>query len=203
MSLVSSEQSLISLMIGFFLAGFIGSWHCAIMCGPMSCFLTSKKQLLSYQVGRLISYVLAGAFSGWVSQFLLNSYSWLKYISVITITILLVINFFGSEKKFHLSSTFGKYFIRYRENTLLLGFLTVLLPCGWLYTFILSAMAARSALGGALVMFSFYLSTVPALSAGQILMKKLIEKNNLNKQKIASIVLLCSSLFSLWSFLLH
>ena len=97
---LSFDASLITLMFGFFTAGFIGSWHCAVMCGPMSCYLTSNKQLLSYQLGRLLSYVLAGGTAGWLSQFLLHSYEWLKYISVIIISILLIFNFFQSKKNY-------------------------------------------------------------------------------------------------------
>lgn len=198
----SLDMSLLTLMVGFFSAGFLGSWHCAVMCGPMSCFLTSKKQLWSYQMGRLLSYVLAGAMAGGVSQFLVQSYIWLKYVSIVLISFLLIFNFLDS-RKIQGPVFLSRYFFRHKENTFLLGFLTVFLPCGWLYTFILSALAARSVLGGALVMFSFYLSTVPALSIAQVLMKKLIDQNDYRRQKIASIVLLGSSLLSLWAFLAH
>lgn len=45
----------------------------------------------------------------------------------------------------------------------LLGLLTPALPCGYLYAFVLSAAGTGSALGGVLLMFAFWLGTLPAL----------------------------------------
>jgi sulfite exporter TauE/SafE len=45
----------------------------------------------------------------------------------------------------------------------LVGALTALLPCGWLYIFALVAAGTASGTGGALVMFAFWLGTVPIL----------------------------------------
>jgi len=74
------------------------------------------------------------------------------------------------------------------------------LPCGWLWTFVVSAAATRSAYAGALVMFIFWCSTVPALTTAQIVIKKMIEKAPLKTQQISSIVLLFASLYSLATF---
>jgi sulfite exporter TauE/SafE len=43
------------------------------------------------------------------------------------------------------------------------GLLTTLLPCGWLYTFVVTAGGTGSALDGAGVMIAFWLGTVPIL----------------------------------------
>lgn len=45
------------------------------------------------------------------------------------------------------------------------GLLTTLLPCGWLYAFVVTAAAAGSAAGGALVMLAFWAGTVPMMAA--------------------------------------
>ncbi len=45
------------------------------------------------------------------------------------------------------------------------GLLTTLLPCGWLYLFALIAAGTGSLLLGPVVMFAFWLGTVPALTA--------------------------------------
>jgi len=50
-----------------------------------------------------------------------------------------------------------------RARVLLLGALTPLLPCGWLWLFAASAAGTGSALGGGLVMATFWAGTVPAL----------------------------------------
>lgn len=44
-----------------------------------------------------------------------------------------------------------------------LGLASVLLPCGWLYGFVVLAAGTGSAGGGALLMLAFWLGTVPAL----------------------------------------
>lgn len=50
-----------------------------------------------------------------------------------------------------------------RARPLLLGLLTPLLPCGWLWLFVASAAGAGGPLRGAAVMAAFWLGTVPAL----------------------------------------
>jgi hypothetical protein len=44
-----------------------------------------------------------------------------------------------------------------------MGLLTTLLPCGWLYTFVVAAGGSGSPLKGALVMAIFWLGTVPMM----------------------------------------
>jgi hypothetical protein len=48
---------------------------------------------------------------------------------------------------------------------LLVGLLTTLLPCGWLYTFVVVAGSTGTALAGATVMIAFWIGTVPMLLA--------------------------------------
>ena len=43
------------------------------------------------------------------------------------------------------------------------GLVTTLLPCGWLYAFVVTAAAAGSATGGAQVMLVFWLGTLPVM----------------------------------------
>jgi len=45
----------------------------------------------------------------------------------------------------------------------LLGAATALLPCGWLYAFVVAAAGSGSAARGALVLLAFFLGTVPLL----------------------------------------
>ncbi len=51
------------------------------------------------------------------------------------------------------------------ERALVLGLVTTLLPCGWLYAFVATAAGTGSPGSGALVMAVFWLGTVPALAA--------------------------------------
>lgn len=198
-----SDSSFLTLIAGFFTAGFLGSWHCGVMCGPSACFMAEKKQLLPYQVGRLISYASAGAFSGYISQFLTTSYEWLKYVSVGACCALLIFMFLTQNKKIATPERVSQFYFKNINSGFLMGLTTVLLPCGWLYSFIVSALAARSAIAGAIVMTVFWASSLPALSVAQLLMKKLINKNDQQKQRISSFVLLVASLYSFLMFLSH
>jgi hypothetical protein len=49
-------------------------------------------------------------------------------------------------------------------KSLTIGALSVLLPCGWLYLFVVTASATARPITGMLVMAAFWLGTVPALS---------------------------------------
>jgi sulfite exporter TauE/SafE len=198
-----SDTGFLTLVAGFFTAGFLGSWHCGVMCGPTACFMASKKELLPYQMGRMISYTTAGALAGFLSQFLTESYEWLKYVSVAVCGTLLIYMYITQYKKISVPSGLAKYYFNKNNSGFMMGIMTVFLPCGWLYSFILSATSARSAPAGAFVMFIFWLSSIPALSVAQVMMAKLIDKNDSQRQKISSLVLLLASLYSFSMFLLH
>jgi hypothetical protein len=68
------------------------------------------------------------------------------------------------------SKWLAKVFETWRERppvlrALVLGLLTALLPCGWLWAFLVTAAGMASTGGGAVVMAAFFLGTVPALLA--------------------------------------
>lgn len=48
-------------------------------------------------------------------------------------------------------------------RALVIGLLTTLLPCGWLYAFVVTAAGSGGALQGALVMATFWVGTLPVL----------------------------------------
>jgi uncharacterized protein len=50
-----------------------------------------------------------------------------------------------------------------QRRALLVGAVSAVLPCGWLYAFVISAAGAGSPAAGAAVMAAFWLGTVPAL----------------------------------------
>jgi sulfite exporter TauE/SafE len=66
------------------------------------------------------------------------------------------------------SSAFASALVRIRpksaaKRSYLIGTLTGLLPCGWLWAFVIAAAGTASVTGGAAVMFAFWLGTVPAM----------------------------------------
>jgi uncharacterized protein len=65
-------------------------------------------------------------------------------------------------------SLFSSALVRIRPKTaarrsFLIGTLTGLLPCGWLWAFVIAAAGTGSPLFGAATMFAFWLGTVPAM----------------------------------------
>ena len=60
-----------------------------------------------------------------------------------------------------------------RWRPFLLGLASALLPCGWLYAFVISAAGAASAWGGAMIMLAFWFGTVPALLGAAVLVQRL------------------------------
>lgn len=63
-----------------------------------------------------------------------------------------------------------------------IGLLTSLMPCGWLYVFVIAASSTQSLIFAPLIMFAFWVGTVPVLAAlglsSSFLMKKLRSKAN-------------------------
>lgn len=82
----------------------------------------------------------------------------------------------------------------------LIGLLTVFLPCGWLYTYVLAAVASKSAFAGALIMLLFFLGGLPALLAMPWMIKKTIERSTLRQKKIASGILILAGIYNIISF---
>lgn len=190
----------LTYMISIFVAGFLGSWHCGFMCGPIACYYAEQKKLWTYQIGRMISYTILGIFSGSISQFLFKSENkWVRYAAIALIFVGLVYGFFFNEKiKF---SGQAKWFFKFRNSSFWMGLLTVLLPCGWLYSFVFAAAATQSVYAGALVMWIFWLSTLPSLTIGQVMLSRMIEKTNARTRWVSRVVLLLASVYSLVLFL--
>jgi sulfite exporter TauE/SafE len=55
------------------------------------------------------------------------------------------------------------------------GLISALLPCGWLHTFVLGAVATQSPWIGALYLFLFWAGTLPALSLAPLAASRLFQ----------------------------
>ena len=188
------------------------------MCGPIVLnFADRKSNLLFYQLGRMTAYSIAGAIVGAFGETVLGPSRpvWLSGISLGLIGILLLINGYRAfmNKPLHLpvpkfltqlSMTLWKSL---RVSSLpkataagIAGILTVLLPCGHLYSFLLGAVATGSAFKGAIFMFSFWLGSTPLLSFSGAWMQMLLRPKIANGQRWAGILLICAGLVSVLAF---
>lgn len=145
---------------------FLGSLHCAGMCGAISALNPNRKSQFLYQSGRLISYMLLGFGSGLLGhRFYINIERHQDYISAVIILILgAMILFFGDFGPW-LSKTVWKL-IPTRSLTLrhlLLGLANGLLPCHFLYGFLTISAASGKPGVGSLIMTMLWLGSSPAL----------------------------------------
>lgn len=170
--------------------GFLGSFHCIGMCGPIALALpvhhysTLRKYLAIalYNGGRLLTYSLLGLLFGMLGQsFFIGGFQ--QAVSVCIGLLLLVsvifprmamfqtprfamVNGFVSRLKHTLGSLFQKRGLRFLFLT---GVLNGLLPCGMVYLAIAGAVATGNYVKGAEFMFFFGAGTVPAMFAVAVL----------------------------------
>jgi uncharacterized protein len=204
--------------VGVFVAGFIGSPHCVAMCGPLVfSFARDKRSLALYQIGRMFTYVLAGVVFGAAGNTILTRLNnpLVASLAIGTFTLLLVVLGirFWRREPLHLTmppliskatlSLLRVLRIQRAPNFLIsfvAGATTVLLPCGHLYSFLIGAAATGSALGGAIFMFAFWLSTVPALALSPMIARRVFNTQFLKAPRLAGALLIASGLISLASF---
>ena len=169
---------------------FLGSFgHCIGMCGgivlaystikiePASSKVSKTIAHLLYNFGRVLTYTVLGALFGaigGVATFSNTANGTLLIIAGIAM-ILAGLSLMGKIKFLTLiehsisSSNFYKQsfqkILHSKSNVsfFILGMLNGLLPCGFVYFFAITAASTASPLYGALVMFIFGVSTIPAM----------------------------------------
>ncbi|WGS82267.1 MAG: sulfite exporter TauE/SafE family protein [Candidatus Karelsulcia muelleri] len=159
------------ISIGFLL-GLISSIHCFSMCGPLT-FCWLKKHFknfknfknFTYQIGRMISYILLGYIFGTIG-YRLNLIGYQKKTSLFLGGNII---FSSLIKRNHLIIKNPLYFllkklICLKQNFFLLrGLLNGFLPCSIVYIAISIAISIGNSLLGGIFMFYFGLGTVPMM----------------------------------------
>lgn len=182
-----------SLVVAVLAASLLGSLHCAGMCGGFVCFYaggtTAQRRGLAghaaYGAGRLVSYVVLGIVAGALGSRLdaMGRLAGVQRSAAVVAGTLMVA--WGLARiaaargvrvpgrggaPLALQQQLGRVLRAFGDCPLavraaLLGLVTSLLPCGWLWTFVLTAAASGSVLTGALVMTTFWLGTLPMMTA--------------------------------------
>ena len=164
--------------------GFLGSFHCIGMCGPIALALPiyQKKtfskilSILFYNAGRVFTYACLGVLFGFIGQgFALAG---LQQILSIGLGCLILLVILLPQKKFSSITSTQKLFQliqflkaslaeRLRHKSLsslfILGSLNGLLPCGLVYMAITAAVASSSVLQAMLFMVFFGSATIPLM----------------------------------------
>ena len=154
--------------------GFLGSFHCIGMCGPIALALPVHRfsgvqkyvGIMLYNLGRAVTYSLLGFAFGLVgSQFRLWGLQ--QVISIGAGVMILWVQ-----------QGLGKLLSNAKNPTSLfpVGLLNGLLPCGLVYVAIAAALATMSSLNAMLLMFSFGIGTIPVM-AGLMMFGHLISIN--------------------------
>lgn len=204
---------------------FLGSvGHCIGMCGGIVVAYTSSKiddnssyfrqtaSHLAYNFGRVTTYTLLGALFGTIGKFIAFTPATKGALFVLTGMLMLLtglsllgnIRFLNSAewsiskytwyqnsfKKLITSKSYGSFY--------LLGMLNGIIPCGLVYAFAVFAASTASPWGGALVMATFGLATIPALFFLGFV-TKFLQKGNLRAimMKFAALLVIIYGLLTL------
>lgn len=189
-----------SLMPLSFLMGFLGSVHCAVMCGPIVLGLPLDKksiwhnilQVFLYQLGRISVYTLLGLLVGLVG----NTFAMFAKQETLSLIIGILLLIFTAAQlsssdvsSFHklqskmvvpISKLMGKVFILPFWG-FFAGLLNGLIPCGMVYLAMATALNSASSQSGASFMLLFGLGTTPLMlfiSLGGVYLKKYFRFNS-------------------------
>ncbi|XAL99333.1 sulfite exporter TauE/SafE family protein [Phycisphaeraceae bacterium D3-23] len=180
-----------ALIAAVFIASVLGSLHCAGMCGAFVAFAVGgmdapagKRARLhaAYNGGRLVTYMLLGAAAGSIGALLDlgGALAGLSRVAAVIAGVMMV--GFGVVALTH---AMGKSTMRWpvpafmqrammagqtfamkltpTRRAVVIGLLTTLLPCGWLYAFAITAAGTASPSWGAVTMAVFWLGTLPVM----------------------------------------
>lgn len=160
------DHESIVLFAGLIGTAFLGSWHCAGMCGAIAVNFRGRGDLIGYHLGRAFSYVTLGALAGLAGESLLSGSFALRLAAAILLALSLLlhrppawIERWLRQRSMHLWRTM----LRFRTPPMVVGLLTGFLPCGWLWTFFAAAAATGRPATGAAVLFALWLGGLPAL----------------------------------------
>jgi len=184
-----------ALILGVFVSSLLGSLHCAGMCGPLvaayagmpGADATRRHRAIAhaaYSVGRLAAYATLGACAGALGSLIDHTAAWAGITRAAAIVSGAVIALWGLhaflaalgarvprlEPPTIIRRTFGRTLGTAAARppvarAAILGVGTALLPCGWLYAFVVTAAGTAGAFAGALVMAVFWAGTLPVMLA--------------------------------------
>ena len=179
-----------TLAITVLLASLAGSLHCAGMCGAFVAFAVGSsarcsrlKTQCAYHGGRLVTYSALGAVAGVLGAgvdlagSLGGMHRFAAILSAVFVVAFAAVGIAHLHKGKRLNIRMPRPVHRMLERghrfamkcdpvtrALLIGLMTTLLPCGWLWAFVLVAAGTGNPMSGAVVMAAFWLGTVPVLA---------------------------------------
>ncbi|TWU45233.1 hypothetical protein Q31b_04040 [Novipirellula aureliae] len=206
-----------------FVASLLGSLHCIGMCGPLALWVTgggsSRSTIVSYHLGRLTTYMIAAVAAGILGaavSFGGEMVGFQSAAAIIAGSLLIAVGLYrlaqlhpkfstlfafsttGPSKVASVLQRFKPLIERRGRNgkAYLGGLITTWLPCGWLYLFVLVAAGTGGLLPAIVVMFSFWVGTLPALTAILVGARSLTPRLRGMLPIAASILLIVTGLYT-------
>jgi uncharacterized protein len=215
-----------TLLGGIFLASLLGSPHCGGMCGPFVTIAVGGKQqhrrttlatLSAFHAGRSLTYATLGAVAGGLASAVDISaqLAGLSPIATSAAGVMLMVMGLVALLK-HGGIVRGgcvkppawlapRIAAAHRKlarlspatRALGIGLLTTMLPCGWLWAFVLVAAASASALSGVLIMVVFWAGTLPVLTGVALGARALLGPLQRHAPRLASVALIAAGVWTL------
>ena len=179
------------ILVAALMAGFVGSSHCAGMCGPIAVLFEGKvaadsrfsgiARRILYNVGRGMFYVSLGTVAGFSGQVLagaldLQGAAGLLRLVAAVMVVLVGLQLMGFTQALRFIEAKGARVWQWMSplarrllpistpsRALGAGFVWGALPCGLVYSAAALAVSSGTALAGALTMAAFWLGTLPTL----------------------------------------
>ncbi len=211
-----------------FVFGLLGGAHCIGMCGGIMSALTfavppSMRSparlgglLLGYNLGRVTSYMLAGALVASLGTLIGTAHDWLRLsLQVVAALMLILMALYIADwwKGLLRIEALGRRLWRHLEplgrrlmpvvslpQATALGALWGWLPCGLVYSMLAWSLAMGEPLQGALLMLAFGLGTLPALLATGLAARSLGHLiRHPATRSLAALAIIAFALWQLWS----
>jgi sulfite exporter TauE/SafE len=175
------------------------------MCSPIAITVNNDNGYLSlYHLGRLVSYLLLGVLAGYFGEaFLSSRYPIIAGLSVSMVSLFFILSGLRLLRQKPLDLVFSrkisnllvipfKWSLRQKPilKSFAIGIVNGFLPCGWLYIFVLGAVATKDAFYGGFLLAIFWLGTVPALTVFPFFYKKTLARFPKKINQLAGIVLI-------------
>jgi uncharacterized protein len=184
----------IELLIATLFSSLVGSMHCVGMCSPFAILAMGQDtgvksnriyRMSSYHFGRLVTYCAMGIAVAVLSSSIrwfggsnqgLHVVGLAVGLTMIAVGLVRLISTFTWQVPVRHSrwlSAWSSMIVKLRRSyrggpvwvsSFLWGLTSTLLPCGWLYLFVLAAAAAPNALMSIAMMTAFWIGTLPLLS---------------------------------------
>jgi sulfite exporter TauE/SafE len=195
--------------------GFLGSFHCLGMCGPIALSLPVVDGdarhfylgRLMYQLGRVTMYMLLGVIAGLIGiSFQLKGLQ--SDLSIFSGILIILVVLFLNDKllskvngrlvkmSFRIKSVIGNY-IKKKSFTAMyvVGLANGILPCGFVYLAMAGAISFGGITNAALYMFLFGLGTLPLMYIVAVSQNIFSPKVKLSINKLSPFIAIALALF--------